>query len=256
MARSRGVSEPAAIGLRASGVQLAEADLVFVDPDNGLEPAGYRPTSSKAGKSILLCELHDLSKPGRCLIVYHHHTRREGGHRAEIEFWAERLGSRGFGAVDALRARPFSPRVFFLLNASPDIRQRAEQIASDWHGLITWHPGAASRGSEGIDERDCDQPALASTYFTPACPAAITAPNASLTIKSARSRSGATTRVGNVNRNGQEVIRPTGVAGTDHGQYVYVLHCKGCGHEYGANGSDIWLRRCPACDRGAPGLQT
>jgi len=40
----------------------------------------------------------------------------------------------------------------------------------------------------------------------------------------------------------------------DHGQYVYVLRCRTCGHEYGANGSDIWLRRCLNHDRGAPGL--
>jgi hypothetical protein len=35
---------------------------------------------------------------------------------------------------------------------------------------------------------------------------------------------------------------------------VYVLRCNPCGHEYGANGSDIWLRRCPKHDGGAAGL--
>ena len=37
--------------------------------------------------------------------------------------------------------------------------------------------------------------------------------------------SGRTTEPGYVNRNGQEVIRPTGISGTDHGQYVHVLRC-------------------------------
>ena len=37
---------------------LTEADLLFVDPDNGLEPAGYSHGSAKAGKSVLLSELH------------------------------------------------------------------------------------------------------------------------------------------------------------------------------------------------------
>lgn len=32
--------------------KLAGSTLVFVDPDNGLEPDGYRPSSGKAGKSI------------------------------------------------------------------------------------------------------------------------------------------------------------------------------------------------------------
>jgi hypothetical protein len=37
-------------------------------------------------------------------------------------------------------------------------------------------------------------------------------------------------------------------------QYVYVLQCSICGYEYGANGSDIHLRRCPSCQGGQPGL--
>ena len=63
-----------------------------------------------------------------------------------------------------------------------------------------------------------------------------------------------TNNVGYENRNGQTVIRPTGLEGTDYGQKVYVLKCGHCGHQYGANGSDIWLRRCPSCQDGRPGL--
>ena len=66
--------------------------------------------------------------------------------------------------------------------------------------------------------------------------------------------SGQTCRVGYVNRNNQEVVRMTGFPGNDHLQYVYVLRCRDCGHEYGANGSDIWQRRCPDHQGGAPGL--
>jgi hypothetical protein len=32
------------------------------------------------------------------------------------------------------------------------------------------------------------------------------------------------------------------------------LQCGHCGYDYGANGSDIWERKCPACQEGAPGL--
>jgi predicted HNH restriction endonuclease len=63
----------------------------------------------------------------------------------------------------------------------------------------------------------------------------------------------ATTTPGFINANQQEVVGPTGIAGNDHLQKFYVLRCRKCGHEYGANGSDIWLRRCPACDGGAKG---
>ncbi len=64
-----------------------------------------------------------------------------------------------------------------------------------------------------------------------------------------------TTRPGYKNRNRQVVVRTTGLEGTDFGQKVYVLRCGVCGHEYGANGSDIWQRRCPACQKGRPGLR-
>lgn len=63
-----------------------------------------------------------------------------------------------------------------------------------------------------------------------------------------------TTSVGFVNRNGQVVIRHTGLPGTDHMQFIYQLACSGCGHVYGANGSDIHERKCPKCQGGAPGL--
>lgn len=63
-----------------------------------------------------------------------------------------------------------------------------------------------------------------------------------------------TTSPGYVNRNGQTVVRATDTPGNDHLQKVYVLRCGECGHEYGANGSDLWQRRCPKHDRGAPGL--
>ncbi|WP_206678056.1 hypothetical protein [Martelella limonii] len=64
-----------------------------------------------------------------------------------------------------------------------------------------------------------------------------------------------TTRPGYRNRNGQIVIADTGLPGTDHNQRIYQLCCGRCGHNYGANGSDIHLRRCPACDGGKPGLR-
>jgi hypothetical protein len=121
-------------------LKLDGADLLFLDPDNGLEPASFRPVGAKSRKSIMLSEVHQFARPGRCLIVYHHQSRRKGGHHAEMAHWADRLRASGFAIVDALRAKPFSPRLYFLLNAAPLIRQRAEQIALDWHDWITWHP--------------------------------------------------------------------------------------------------------------------
>jgi PHP family Zn ribbon phosphoesterase len=63
-----------------------------------------------------------------------------------------------------------------------------------------------------------------------------------------------TTTIGYVNRKGQIVVRATGLPGSDHGQYIYVLRCSKCQSEYGANGSDIFQRLCPKCQGGRPGL--
>ena len=62
------------------------------------------------------------------------------------------------------------------------------------------------------------------------------------------------TETGYRNRNRQVVVLPTPLAGTDHNQYVYVLRCGYCRYEYGANGSDIFQRKCPNRQAGAPGL--
>jgi hypothetical protein len=66
---------------------------------------------------------------------------------------------------------------------------------------------------------------------------------------------GKTTQPGYANRNSQVVIRNTNLPGTDRGQTVYQLACVVCGHVYGANGSDIFERKCPKCQSGAKGLR-
>jgi hypothetical protein len=63
-----------------------------------------------------------------------------------------------------------------------------------------------------------------------------------------------TTQIGFVNPNDQVVIRNTGLPGTDYVQKIYQLGCSVCGYVYGANGADIWDRKCPKCQRGKAGL--
>ena len=65
-----------------------------------------------------------------------------------------------------------------------------------------------------------------------------------------------TTEPGYVNRNGQINLGRTDPprAGTDHNQKVYILRCPECQRNYGVNGSDIFQRKCPFHQGGAPGL--
>ncbi len=118
---------------------LTGCDLVFLDPDNGFETTGFSPRTRSAGKSVSLSELSALQQPGRTLIAYHHHTPRAGGHLAELAYWAGRLRAQGFERVDALRASPYSPHAFFLLNGDDVIRDRARALVQQWQDLISWH---------------------------------------------------------------------------------------------------------------------
>jgi hypothetical protein len=69
-----------------------------------------------------------------------------------------------------------------------------------------------------------------------------------------RSATKRTTETGYTNKNNQVVLMRTNERGNDYNQFLYVMRCLKCGHEYGVNGSDIWQRRCPSCGGGAPGL--
>lgn len=43
-----------------------------------------------------------------------------------------------------------------------------------------------------------------------------------------------------------------GTKGTDHNATSYKVECliAGCGHMYGANGTDVFHRKCPRCQGG------
>ena len=60
-----------------------------------------------------------------------------------------------------------------------------------------------------------------------------------------------TTDIGYTNEWKQTNKGFTGRRGTDHMQYLYSMHCKVCGFEYEANGTDIFQKKCPKCQGGA-----
>ena len=59
--------------------------------------------------------------------------------------------------------------------------------------------------------------------------------------------------VGTINKNNQMVKEKTNLPGHAN-QKVHRMECLDCGHNYGANGYDCHLRKCPKCGGGAPGL--
>jgi hypothetical protein len=88
----------------------------------------------------------------RSLVIYHHQTRRKGGHLDELHDLAKRLKEKTKLQVSgALRASPWSPRAFFILGDDDPLIEKAEQIARTWQPHITWHPF------------NCETPAIPST---------------------------------------------------------------------------------------------
>lgn len=65
-----------------------------------------------------------------------------------------------------------------------------------------------------------------------------------------------TTNPGYINRNCQINLGRTDPAwwGSDHGQYINVMHCPKCRTNYGANGTDIFQRSAPIARRVRPRL--
>jgi hypothetical protein len=125
-----------------------------------------------------------------------------------------------------------------------------EGLAQDWPDLVTDDPSLVF-------------PAGPVSYLWPELPASKARPDPDigvpLTAMKATQRPtrqpGQTVNVGYENRNRQVVVRCTALPGDDQGHSVYVLRCGVCGHEYGAHGFDIFQRRCPKHDGGAPGLR-
>lgn len=122
--------------------KLKDCNFLFLDPDNGICPEGLRLTQRRAGKSVAIEEMKVLQENNRAMVVYHHQTHFPGGHIAEIYDLATRLSKSGLHVCGALRAKPWSPRVFFILNGDKELHDRARGVAELWVDRISWHPDA------------------------------------------------------------------------------------------------------------------
>ena len=67
-----------------------EADLVFVDPDNGIAPEKVRPLHKNGPKYVLLEDLRQFYVQGNSLVIYHH-LGRHGKAQEQISKLAKRL---------------------------------------------------------------------------------------------------------------------------------------------------------------------
>ena len=107
---------------------IADAEIIFADPDNGLvDDDPRRPRQKTFGKQLPLREAKALAE-GRVAVIYHHNTRRKGGHDVEVNHWLARLGEDAL----AIRANAYSCRTFFILNPDQCTRDRAAAFCERW----------------------------------------------------------------------------------------------------------------------------
>ena len=113
-------------------------DFVFVDPDNGLHK------KEKSQKHISLREVKKLMNRNRSLLIYHHQTREQGGHKEEICYWLKQLRKKTGVNPLAIRAGKSSPRVFFLLTEKDDLKTRFKTFAQKWKPFMETKSGIRS----------------------------------------------------------------------------------------------------------------
>jgi hypothetical protein len=71
-------------------------------------------------------------------VIYHHQTRYQGGHLAEIDALHKLLREAGLEPAGSLRARAWSARLFILVNATDELSRVAQAFAEKWQGEVDW----------------------------------------------------------------------------------------------------------------------
>lgn len=147
-AQTRG--EARAVPRRAWTEQALRAtescEIVFLDPDNGLEPQSVAIRHKAAVKYAYLEEVAPLVERGQSLVIYHH-LSRNGTNADQIARWLDRLRQE-FNPADifALRYRRGTARAFFVLaqdRHTPILRERADALlASPWREHFELHKPA------------------------------------------------------------------------------------------------------------------
>ena len=52
-----------------------------------------------------------------------------------------------------------------------------------------------------------------------------------------------------INKNNQKNLGYRVKSDTHYNQKFFEMECQDCGHKYMANGCDVWLRKCPECQK-------
>jgi len=115
---------------------LSPAEIVFMDPDNGLPGPSVHSGATKGPKYLFPDELKPYRQRGQSLVVYHHQTREKGGLATTVPQKFQILHSLGFEQAWALVFRRVSVGVYFILPAPSHVAILEERstnfIETEW----------------------------------------------------------------------------------------------------------------------------
>lgn len=132
------------LALRSSWVRRAseavqQCDIVFLDPDNGLEVPSCLSYYTKGPKFAFKNELKTFLKTAKLVVLYHHLNRHKkyGTHERQMHDRSAELREALNVRVLHVRFAPYSPRAFFLMTRCEAEFERAREIlncmlAGDW----------------------------------------------------------------------------------------------------------------------------
>ena len=218
--------------LAASFDHFSGCDLVFLDPDNGMRPKSVGSRSDKSIKYANPEEILAYYTKGYSVIFYSHRTREK------LDVYLRRFDSlfsdaAQLGAtIKGVSFKRGTTRDYFFLLQEEHVEKVEQCLNEMLEG--NWDRHFARIEVEKAEKNACQERSLAPTT------------NQTRTKRKPEK----TTITGYINKNNQRNNGRTDIPGTDYGQWFYNMVCLHCGHKYYANGSDIWLRKCPKCQGG------
>jgi hypothetical protein len=102
------------------------ANLVFLDPDSGIEGRRLTP------KHVALAEIAALRQQDRALIIGH----RQSGRRAEAKFLADRMRSLGCDPVEVFRFRLVASRFYVISDHDPAMSDLMAAFVKKWGNWV------------------------------------------------------------------------------------------------------------------------
>jgi hypothetical protein len=108
---------------------VREADLVFLDPDNGIEGTRLSP------KHVALSELAALRRHDRTLVF----VQRQTGRPSEVSFLANRLWSIGCRRIELVRFRLVASRFCIVTDHDDAMAERIADFARKWGKWVTMY---------------------------------------------------------------------------------------------------------------------